>query len=267
LRGGELLKGAIVAGLTDDSGLVRKAAARAAGLSCNVETAPELEKIVINTQDELETRAEATRALARTGSLSSVMPLIQVLVNSSEPEEIRLAAADAAIEIASRHKFARAVGKFEANERAAHLAVMIQRPDPRWEALKMLVEACADFKTDKLRNQGFELIRTLAGRKLAPKQEIWTAWLKTKQEEARTLGEISYLVEEAYRIRTAGDNNKAYATIEKAMLLSKELLLKSDAEDKDFFEGLFADLCGKIGKKPDEERKVPLPLVKEEEND
>jgi HEAT repeat protein len=248
--------------LGDTSEPVRVAAAEAVGLRRWKKGREPLEKILLAETEAPEVKIAAARALGRIHQLESVGPLSKVLANPQQMEAVRLAAAGALKQVANkRHNpFRRPVGSFEEGERASHLGVAMKKPDPRWEALQALVAGCGSFKGEKLEQEGFDAMRALCGRKLARKPDVWQAWMANKTEDAKVLGHISSLVEEAYEIKKSKDTasqNKAYDKVTQAMKLSKALLKKSDDDDRGYFRGLFDDLCRKIGLDPKKEVEKP----------
>ena len=85
--------------------------------------------------------------------------------------------------------------------------------------------------------------------------------------DARVLGQISAMVEEAYKLKKQRQETPAYKKMEAAMRLSKALLKKADVDDRDYFQGLFGDLCSKIRKDPKKEINVVDPEPKPEDTE
>lgn len=260
---GDAFAQAVKTALDDKSETVRTAAVEAAGLRRFKPALGKLERMVVEEKDS-GVRAAVARALGLLQKLSSVVPLAKVLADGSAPETVRLAAADALVAVCNpkANPFRRPVGQFEEGERAAHLSVAIKEPDLRWKAVEVLVAGCPGFKSDELKTRGYAAMKAVCGRKLGPKPEIWQAWYQKKMADARVLGRISALVEEAYQLKKQKQETPAYNKMEAAMRLSKALLKKADPADLKYFQGLFGDLCGKIGKKPKDEIKVVDPEPK-----
>ncbi len=254
----KLFGSAVEKALTDKSEMVRAAAAEAIGLRGRTSLAGKLEKLVTNAEEKAEVKAAAARALGGMRKLDSVPALAGLLADGNQEEVARQAAADALLVICSakHNSFMRQVGTYEEDERASHLAVALEKPDMRWKVLEELVAACPSFKSKELSSKGFAAMKALCGRKLAEKSEVWKTWMDNKLADARVLGQISKLVEEAYEIKKKKDTdsqNRAFAAVEKAMKLAKVLRKKADEDDTKYFQGLFGDLCRKIGRDPKKE--------------
>ncbi len=237
--------------LADSDQLVRAAAADAAGLRRWAGAAETLEKMIVSAEEKPSVRISAARALGRIGRLGSVVPLAQCAADVNGIESVRIAAAEALAAVAARHKFEKLTAKGEYNDYATHIKLAARATDVRWEALKVLVAGCESFKGEALTAKGFEAMRALAGRKLAPKAEVWKTWMENKLDEARTLGEIAHLVEQAYKM---GKNNpKSYTLVEQAMRKAKGLRKRAEQDDVSFYGTLFANLCEMLGLDPKKE--------------
>jgi HEAT repeat protein len=234
--------------LEDESELVRSAAADAVGMRRWEKAAPLLEKLVLAEEEKAQVKASACRALGRLGKLSSAMPLAKCLADAYQMEAARVAAAQALVAVGRRHKFERLTAKGEFNDHPTHLKLALKSPDVRWEVLKVLAEGCASFKGEKMTEAGFQAMGAMAGRKLAPKADVWQAWMTKKLEEGKALGEIYYLVDAAYKL--GKNNDQARPLVEKALDLARGLRLKSEPDDEAFFGGLFADICAMLGLDP-----------------
>ncbi len=262
----DVFTAAVTKALEDKSEIVRASAANAAGLRRFKPALGTLEKMV-KEEENAEVRTAAARALGQFRKISSVAPLAECLADGSAPEVVRLAAADALAAVCNpkANPFRRQVGGFEEGERASHLSVAIKSPDTRWKALEVLVAGCPGFKSKELKSKGYAAMKALCGRRLGEKPEIWKTWLDKKQTDAATLGHISALVEEAYKLKKQRQETAAFDKMAAAMRLSKALLKKADDDDRDYFQGLFGDLCSKIGKDPKKEINVTDPEPKPEE--
>jgi hypothetical protein len=243
LRGGPFAE-ILPKALADQSEVVRTAAAEAAELRGATSACEALEKAVAAPEENLQFRVAAARALGSLGRLESLPALAACLATAGGPDEARAAAADALAAIGRKHKFWRLTAKGEFNDSLTHLKLYLRTPDPRWSALATVIGGCDSFKGESA-TRGFAALQVLAGRKLAPKPEVWKAWMGRKLEEGRALGEISHLFEEAYKAGTK--NADARPKAEAAMRLAKGLRKKAEEEDRAFYQALFEDLCRTLG--------------------
>jgi HEAT repeat protein len=237
--------------LADGDQLVRAAAADAAGLRRWGGAAETLEKMVVSGEEKPSVRISAARALGRIGRLESVLPLANCVADVDCIESVRITAAEALGTVAVRHKFEKLTAKGEYNDHATHIKLAAKTTDVRWEALRVLVAGCGSFKSEALSAKAFEAMRALAGRKLAPKAEVWKTWMENKLDEGRVLGEIAHLVEAAYKL--GKKDPKSYTLVEQAMRKAKGLRKRAEEDDVSFYGTLFSNLCEMLGLSPKKE--------------
>jgi len=263
LRGGALFDEAVPKALADESAVVRAAAAGAAGLRRWGKAAATLEKLVADSAEEEAPRHAAAVALGRIGRLGSTVALAKALADPKLKEKTRLAAAKSLAAISQKHKFQTLTSEGEFNDHITHVKLAVGKPDPRWEALAVLVEACGSFgKT--LAPEAFKAMREIAGRKLARKPEVWKAWMDNKTEEGKLLGQVAHLVLRAYELKKQGtqQEKEGRKLLEKAREVTADLHKKCDPADQPFFDQLDRKLCEilmirrKKGSKKPEEKKT-----------
>jgi len=248
LIGGPIFDLTIPKALADKAAEVRAAGAAAAGLRRWAQGADALEKMAVSAEEPVEVRAAAAEALGLIGRLESVGPLAKavVMAETKVAEPARLAAARALSAVGERNptksfSVSRKVDPTEANDLLTHLKLAARTPDPRWPALETLVAGCDNFG-EAVGPEAFKAMNDLARRSLAAKPEVWKAWMTKKQEEAKALGQASYLYETGYPARNKRDKearNEGFKLCCQARQIVEALRARCDPDDKEFFDAIF----------------------------
>jgi DNA-binding ferritin-like protein (Dps family) len=134
--------------------------------------------------------------------------------------------------------------KGEVNDYLTHLKLAAKNPDVRWAALEILAGGCDSF-AGNLADPAFDAMGALAQRSTrAKKADVWKAWMAKKLDEAKVLGQASYLFDQGYAIGQKGQKfwNQAIEVIRPAYKMALELRDKCEPDDKDFYDVLIRDM-------------------------
>ena len=243
LIGGAVFDEIIPQCLEDKAPEVRRAAAAAAGLRRWDKGTASLEKLVAAKEANAEVRQAAAEALGQIGKLESVVPLAKAVVDIGLTEKARIAAAKALITIGNAWPVETMHAKGEVNDYLTHLKLAAKSPDVRWAALEILAGGCDSFAGD-LADPAFNAMGALARRDRAKKADVWKDWMAKKLDEAKALGQASYIFDRGYALGKRGQNfwNQAIETMRPAYKIVKELREKCEPDDKEFYETLIRDM-------------------------
>jgi HEAT repeat protein len=253
-RQGGLFAELVPAALADRSELVQEVAADAAALRGQASALEPVEKLAADPAAKPKAAAAAARALAVMGRRSSALILAKAITDGNRMAEVRLAAAESLAALGKRLGFVRLTAPGEFNDEGTHLKLSMRDPDPRWEALGLLCDACDSLGETRLTEAAFEAMRQLSGRKLAPKAELWKPWMEKKRTEAVELGRASFCMEKAAEL---GKNARTEAAKhqDEAREIIDRLLAGADEDDREFFASLRKTLVD--DKPPSSPRKAP----------